>query len=180
MNFLLQSGRVELAYQALTCPCIFNVFIQLSQSEKTLLSGNSNYTHPKQNRNSKWQCQSVRSCTNLLEVFYRRFLRCLFLSLGHDLQGAIQYVIKRRRLSQLSLKIEVTIMLKFQGRQIKIRLIGQAQHAKEWKHCLLVLFNVQWINCLAFKGESAQIKTYPAGNRLNSARWTVLHLCRWL
>ena len=122
-----------------------------------------NYTHPKQNRNSKWQCQSVRSCTNLLEVFYRRFLRCLFLSLGHDLQGAIQYVIKRRRLSQLSLKIEVTIMLKFQGRQIKIRLIGRAspsaQHAKEWKHCLLVLFNVQWINCLAFKRESAQIKS---------------------
>ena len=122
-----------------------------------------NYTYPKQNRNSKWQCQSVRSCTNLLEVFYRRFLRCLFLSLGHDLQGAIQYVIKRRRLSQLSLKIEVTIMLKFQGRQIKIRPIGRAspsaQHAKEWKHCLLVLFNVQWINCLAFKRESAQIKS---------------------
>ena len=62
--------------------------------------------------------------------------------LGHDLHGAIHYVIKRRRISQLSLKIEVTIMLKFQGRQIKIRLIGRAspsaQHAKEWKHCLLL------------------------------------------
>lgn len=106
-----------------------------------------------------WQYQSVHSCTNLPKFIGG----ASFWVLGHDLQGAIQYVIKRRRLSQLSLKIEVTIMLKFQGRQIKIRPIGRAspsaQHAKEWKHCLLVLFNVQWINCLAFKRESAQIKS---------------------
>ena len=112
---------------------------------------------------SKWQYQSVHSCTNLPEVFFIFIGGASSWVLGHDLQGAIQYVIKRRRLSQLSLKIEVTIMLKFQGRQIKIRLIGRAspsaQHAKEWKHCLLVLFNVQWINCLAFKRESAQIKS---------------------
>ena len=89
---------------------------------------------------SKWQYQSVHSCTNLREFLF--IGGASFWDLGHDLQGAIQYVIKRRRLSQLSLKIEVTIMLKFQGRQIKIRLIGRAspsaQHAKEWKHCLLL------------------------------------------
>ena len=113
-----------------------------------------------------WPVFTITSTPNRLDMtipvspFLYKFTWSFFIGgasfwvLGHDLQGAIQYVIKRRRLSLLSLKIEVTIMLKFQGRQIKIRLIGRAspsaQHAKEWKHCLLVVFNVQWINCLVW------------------------------